>query len=60
MVYPDQLNKLEQLIANKETIKTITFEDKKLDELINLKWLLGLIITLLAIEWFIRKRNGDY
>ncbi|MOA21470.1 hypothetical protein D3C78_1419620 [compost metagenome] len=60
MVYPDQLNKLEQLIANKETIKTITFEDKKLDELINLKWLFGLIITLLAIEWFIRKRNGDY
>lgn len=60
MVYPDQLNKLEQLIANKETIKTITFEDKKLDELINLKWLFGLILTLLAIEWFIRKRNGDY
>lgn len=60
MIYPDQLNKLEQLIANKETIKTITFEDKKLDELINLKWLFGLIITLLAIEWFIRKRNGDY
>lgn len=60
MVYPDQLNKLEQLIASKETIKTITFEDKKLDELINLKWLFGLILTLLAIEWFIRKRNGDY
>ncbi|MND71600.1 hypothetical protein D3C80_631280 [compost metagenome] len=60
MVYPNQLNKLEELITNKETIKTITFEDKKLDELINLKWLFGLIITLLAIEWFIRKRNGDY
>ncbi|MCO4291814.1 hypothetical protein NF867_02935 [Solitalea sp. MAHUQ-68] len=60
MVYPASINKLVGLIEKKETIKAVSYEDKTLDELINLKLLFGLILGLLTIEWFVRKRNGDY
>jgi hypothetical protein len=30
------------------------------EPLINWKWLFGLLIALLSIEWFVRKRNGGY
>lgn len=46
-----------ELIKNKTyytTQKTITKEDN----LINWKWLLFVVVTLLAIEWFIRKYMG--
>ncbi|POY38543.1 hypothetical protein C3K47_03870 [Solitalea longa] len=60
LIYPGNLNKLVDLIAKKDTIKPVSYEDKTLNELVNLKWLFGLIMALLTIEWFIRKRNGDY
>jgi len=58
MYYPSQLQQLkEHLVANKE-MKTLSYEDRKYEELINFKWLLGLILILLSIEWVMRKRNG--
>ncbi|UKJ08635.1 hypothetical protein [Solitalea lacus] len=60
MVTANNIAQLASIITKKETIKTITYEDKQLSELINLKWLFGLILALLSIEWFVRKRNGDY
>jgi hypothetical protein len=30
------------------------------DPLINWKWLFGLFIAFLALEWFVRKRTGNY
>jgi len=46
-------------ILKNENIKTISYEDRKYDELINMKWLCGLIMILLGTEWFLRKRNGE-
>lgn len=40
-------------------IKTITYEDRKYEEMINFKWIFVLILTLLSVEWFFRKRNGE-
>lgn len=60
MVYPDQLDKLEELLTNREDIRTVSYTEKKLSDLVNLKWVFFLLLGLLTIEWFLRKRNGAY
>ncbi|TCD07010.1 hypothetical protein EZ449_14550 [Pedobacter frigidisoli] len=56
---PADLLKIADEILKNENIKTISYEDRKFDELINIKWLFGLILVLLSVEWFLRKRNGE-
>jgi hypothetical protein len=56
---PEDLLKIADEILKNENIKTISYEDRKYDELINIKWLYAWILTLLSIEWFLRKRNGE-
>ncbi|MDN3586868.1 hypothetical protein QWY86_09330 [Pedobacter aquatilis] len=56
---PKDLLKIADEILKNENIKTISYEDRKYDELINMKWLFGLILILLGTEWFLRKRNGE-
>lgn len=56
---PADLLKIADEILKNENIKTISYEDRKYDELINMKWLFGLILILLGVEWFLRKRNGE-
>jgi hypothetical protein len=58
MYAPENLKNLFRDLKNKETIKTLSFEDLKYEELINFKWLFVLILVLLSTEWFVRKRNG--
>jgi hypothetical protein len=56
-----QLNETQKLIdalLKKTDYKIVNYEQKKLTELINIKWLLGLVLLLFTIEWLIRKRNG--
>ena len=60
MVYPLQMNDIYDLINDREDIKTIVYTQKRLEELINIKWVLILIIVLLTAEWFMRKRSGAY
>lgn len=59
MYQPAQLSNIYHDILNNEQIKTISYEDRKYEELINYKWLFALIIMLLTLEWFFRKRNGE-
>ena len=56
---PENLLNIADEILKNENIKTISYEDRKYDELINIKWLFGLILVLLSVEWFLRKRNGE-
>jgi hypothetical protein len=56
---PENLLKIADEIVKNENIKTISYEDRKYDELINMKWLFGLVLILLGTEWFLRKRNGE-
>ncbi|UKT62575.1 hypothetical protein [Pedobacter mucosus] len=56
---PSDLIKIADEILKNENIKTISYEDRNYDELINMKWLFGLILVLLSVEWFLRKRNGE-
>lgn len=56
--FPDQLDQLQMQLLDKAQLKTLSYEDRKYEELINLKWLFALILFLLSAEWFLRKRNS--
>jgi hypothetical protein len=47
-------------IKAREDVKPVSFQEKKLSELINLPWVFFLLVALLSTEWFIRKRSGSY
>ncbi len=59
MVMPAQLLDLMAEIEKSGRVKTISYEDRKYEELISLKGLFALIVLLLSTEWFLRKRNGE-
>ena len=58
MVYPNQLEKLVTDLNKREDIKSVSYTDKKLTDLINVKWIFFLLLLFMSIEWFMRKRNG--
>jgi hypothetical protein len=60
MVYPSELKKLADLINAREDVKPVSYTEKKLNDLVNLKWVFFLLLGLLTAEWFMRKRNGAY
>jgi hypothetical protein len=60
MYYPDQLNLLSENIRSRDDIVSISYSTKKFTEIISLPWLLGMILLLLSLEWFLRKRAGGY
>jgi hypothetical protein len=60
MFLPKDLMQLVDVIKAKEDIKPISFSESRLREMINLRWIFFLILSLLSVEWFIRKRNGSY
>jgi hypothetical protein len=60
MLYFKDLDKLAEKLNNRDDIKSVSYSQKKLNDLINLKWIFFLLLFLLSVEWFIRKRNGSY
>jgi hypothetical protein len=56
LFYPNQLDKLQLEILNNQLIKPITYSQTITNPLIELKWIIFILIGLLSIEWFIRKR----
>jgi len=59
MLYPSQVSQLADLIRKNDNIKTIVYEDKHYSDLVDLKWIFAVILALLSIEWFLRKREGE-
>jgi hypothetical protein len=49
---------VDEIEAN-ENIKPIIYQQNDIKSWIELAWLLGLIVALLSIEWFIRKWHGS-
>lgn len=58
MIYPENINEIKTMIEKNSKIKPLFFEDLKYNDLINLKFILFLILSLLSLEWFVRKRNS--
>lgn len=59
MYMPKDLSKILGDVMGNDNIKTLSYEDRKYEELINFKWLFVFILFLLTLEWFFRKRNGE-
>lgn len=59
LFYPHQLEELERVIGKNEAVKTVSYENATVNDLINVKWFLGVICVLIFCEWFLRKRGGD-
>ena len=60
LFYPTNVEGLTKaLMANKD-ITSIIYEEDDLKEFISLKWIFFLLLALLSLEWFLRKRNGAY
>ncbi|MEO8086609.1 MAG: hypothetical protein ABI763_07305 [Bacteroidota bacterium] len=60
LFYPSQLAELSKLLQSKEDIKTISYSQVKLIDLVNLKAIFFLLLAMLSVEWFLRKRSGGY
>ena len=54
------LEKLAKILNSREDIKPVIYNTKKLVDLINLWWIFALLLALLSLEWFLRKRHGAY
>ncbi|MGF1922855.1 MAG: hypothetical protein ACQUHE_01650 [Bacteroidia bacterium] len=59
MVMPTEILDIIKALEQNDQVKTISYEDRKYEELINFKWLFAFILLLLSLEWFMRKRNGE-
>ncbi len=60
MFYPGQMQQLEDAVLSRDDIKTITYRQNQFSEVLNLFWLLIMIILMISVEWFVRKRAGGY
>lgn len=58
--FPNDIASLANTINSNEKIKPILFQKAQTKPLLDLKWLLGIFILLLALEWFIRRYFGGY
>jgi hypothetical protein len=59
MYMPAQLLNIVDELEKSGQVKTISYEDRRFEDVINFKWIFAIIMVLLSIEWFFRKRNGE-
>ncbi len=60
MLYPGQLKQLLALLKARDDVKSISYARKTFDDVVNLFWVFLIIVGLLMVEWFVRKRAGAY
>jgi hypothetical protein len=54
------INELTESLLNNPNYKSSISEEHKLEELINFRWIFWILISLLSLEWFVRKWVGSY
>jgi hypothetical protein len=60
LIKPADLLTLADKINAREDVKPVSHIESTIKELIRYPWIFVLILLLLSIEWFIRKRSGGY
>ena len=58
LFYQDQFAELKQVLLENPSFRSVEKENIKMISLIDWKWLLGLIVLSLSLEWSIRKYRG--
>ncbi len=56
----DSLSSIPQILRNDDEIASVSYTEKSLIDLINIRWLFFVILALLTVEWFMRKYLGSY
>lgn len=60
MVYPSAMDSLVRAVSQEDTIAPLVRTQEEETPWLSLPWLLGILLSLLALEWFLRKLNGAY
>lgn len=60
LVSKENVGTVAQQIKDTETIKPVMYQTARTQSLINLKWVFFLLLTLLALEWVLRRYYGGY
>ena len=60
MIMPEALQSLPDLLKKREDLKPVSHSETRLEELVRLRWIFFLLVALLGLEWFLRRRNGAY
>lgn len=60
MVEAKDMSQLVELIKTNDKIKPRILTRNELKDLIEFRWLFFLLLALVSLEWFIRKRQGTY
>lgn len=47
-------------LLENESLKSVIAEENKLEDLIKFQWIFWLLLSLLSVEWFVRKWAGGY
>jgi hypothetical protein len=54
------VNELGENLLTNDNFKSVISEENKLEDLIKFQWIFWLLLSLLSIEWFVRKWAGGY
>lgn len=60
LYYPAQFDQLAADLAANEKIVPVSYSEKRLQDIVRLKWIFALLVVLLSVEWFLRKYFGGY
>ena len=58
--YTDQIAGIAQQIADRGSVKPVIYTTTKTRPVINLKWIFIILMSLLTLEWFLRRYFGAY
>jgi hypothetical protein len=56
---PEKLSEVLRLLEERSDVKPISRYTRELRDAIHLSWLFAIVLVLLALEWFLRKRFGS-
>lgn len=57
---PGELGSIPELLEQQASLKPVLYERTQTRSLIHLKWIFFLLLTLLTLEWFLRRYHGGY
>jgi hypothetical protein len=60
LVYPDKMSTIADMLKEKKTVKPTIYQTTKTRSVINLKWIFFILLSLLTVEWFLRRYYGGY
>ncbi len=60
LFYLNQIQNIKDKLLKNDLVKPVMFSIDKTESVINLKWIFLLILSLISVEWFIRKYFGGY